>query len=239
MGFVEFSRTVGNVQGKPCISHMLKYTIRWESNGKKAPILWEKYEYQFPRLSPYHGFCYIFPCCGKFMGKPIHFPYAEVYHRMGIGWEKSTHTMGKVWLSISQTFPVPWDLLHFPLQWEIYGETHAFPICWRIPYDGNLMRKKHPYCGKSMSISFPDFPHTMGFVTFSHAVENLWGNPYISHMLKYTIGWESDGKKAPILWEKYEYQFPRLSPYHGFCCVFPYCGKFTGKPMHFPYDDIG
>ena len=130
MGFVAFSLAVGNLWGNPCISHMLKNTIRWESNEKKAPILWEKYEYQFPRLSPYHGFCYIFPCCGKFMGKPIHFPYAEVYHRMGIGWEKSTHTMGKVWVSVSQTFSIPWVLLRFPVLWEIYGEAHAFPIWW-------------------------------------------------------------------------------------------------------------
>ena len=128
MGFASFSRSVGNLWGNPCISHMLKYTIGWELNVKKAPIIWEKYEYQFPRLSPYHGFCFIFLCCEKFMGKHKHFPFSEVYHRMGIGWEKSTHTMGKVWLSISQTFPVPWDLLHFPFQWEIYGETHVFPI---------------------------------------------------------------------------------------------------------------
>ena len=31
-----------------------------ESNGEKAPILWEKYEYQFPRFSTYNGFCRIF-----------------------------------------------------------------------------------------------------------------------------------------------------------------------------------
>ena len=30
------------------------------------------------------------------MGKPMHFPYDEIYHKMGIGWERSTHTMGKV-----------------------------------------------------------------------------------------------------------------------------------------------
>ena len=101
------------------------------------------------------------------------------------------------------------------------------------------MGKKHPYYGKSMSINFPDFPHTMGFAVFSRTVGNLWRNPCISRMLKYTIGWESDGKKAPILWEKYDYQFPRLSPYDGFCCIFPYCGKLIGKPMHFPYDGIG
>ena len=91
------------------------------------------------------------------------------------------------------------------------------------------MGKKHPYYGKSMSINFPDFPHTKGFIAFSRTVGNLWGNPCISHMLKYTIGWELDGKKAPILWEKYDYQFPRLSPYHGFCCIFLYCGKFMGN----------
>ena len=53
------------------------------------------------RLSPYYGFCCIFLCCGKLMAKPMHFPYAEVYHRMGIGWEKSTHSMGIVLVSIN------------------------------------------------------------------------------------------------------------------------------------------
>ena len=74
----------------------MKSTMGWESNGKKAPILWEKYEYQFPRSSPYDEFCCLFPYYGKLMGKPMYFPYDEVYHRMGIRWEKSTHTMGKV-----------------------------------------------------------------------------------------------------------------------------------------------
>ena len=133
MGFVAFSHTVGSLWGNPCISHMLKYTTGWELNEKKAPILWEKYDYQFLRLSPYHVFCCIFPYCREFMGKPIHFPYAEVYHRMEIGGEKSTHPMGKVWLSISQTFSIPWVFLHFSAVWGIYGETHTFPISWSIP----------------------------------------------------------------------------------------------------------
>ena len=169
----------------------------------------------------------------------MHFPYDELYRRMEIVWRKITHTMGKLWVPISQVHPLHRILLHFPVLWEIDGETHAFPIWWSIPQDENLMGEKHPYYGKNMSISFPDFPHTMGFVAFSHIVGNLWGNPCISHMLKYTIRWESNGKKAPILLEKYECQFPRLSPYHAFCCIFPYCGKFMGKPMHFSYDAIG
>ena len=131
MGFVAFSRAMGNWWENPCISHVLKYIIGWESDGKKVPILLEKYDYQFPRFSPYNGFCYIFPYYGKLMGKPMRFPYDEVYHKMGIGWEKITHTMGKVWLPISQ-----------------------------------------------------------------------------------------------------------FSLYDGFCCIFPCCGKLTGNPMYFPYDEI-
>ena len=125
-----WDHTVANLRGSPCISHMVNYTIRWESDGKNAPILLERYENQFPRLSPCNEFCCIFPYCGKFMGKPMHFSYAVVYHRLGIRWEKSTHTMGKVWVPISQTLPILWVLLHFPLPREIYGETHAFPIWW-------------------------------------------------------------------------------------------------------------
>ena len=117
----------GNIHA---FSHMTKYTIGWESDGKKVRILWEKYDYQFPRFSPYSGFCCIFPYYGKLMGIPMHFPYDEVYHRMGIGWEKSTHTMGKVWLPISQVLPIRWVLLHFPMLWEIDGKSHAFPIWW-------------------------------------------------------------------------------------------------------------
>ena len=172
-GFVAFSCNMRNWWGNPCISHMMKYTKRWESNGKKAPILWEKYNYRFPRLSPYHGFCYIFPYWGKFMGKPMHSPYAEYI----IGWEsdgkKAPILLEKVWLSISQTFPIPRVLLHFPVFREIYGETHTFPICWSIPQDSYRMGKKHPYYRKSMSIDFPDFLHTIGFVEFSRTVENL------------------------------------------------------------------
>ena len=132
-GFVEFSRTMRTWWENPCISHMMKYTVGWESDGKKSPILWKKYEYQFPRLTSFEGFCSIFQHYDKLMGKPMHLPYAEVYHRMRTGWEKSTPAMGKVWLSISQAFPVPWVLLHFPVLWEIYGETHACPIRWSIP----------------------------------------------------------------------------------------------------------
>ena len=95
--------------------------------------------------------------------------------------------------------------------------------------------ENHQYSGKIMSTNYPGSPHTKRFVAFFRTMRYWWGEPCISSMMKYTIGLESNGKKAPILWEKYEYQFPKLSPYHGFCCIFLYCGKFMGQPMHFPY----
>ena len=50
----------------------------------------------FPGSPHYDEFCCIFLYYWKLMGKPIHFQYDEVYHRMGIVWGKITHTMGKV-----------------------------------------------------------------------------------------------------------------------------------------------
>ena len=94
--FVTFSRAMGNWRGNQCISHMMRYTTGLKSNGKKAPILWEKYEYQFPRSSPYNRFCWIFLGYEKSMGKPMYFPCNEVYHRMEIEWQKSTHTRYKI-----------------------------------------------------------------------------------------------------------------------------------------------
>ena len=58
------------------------------------------------------------------------------------------------------------------------------------------MGKNQPYYGKSMSTNFPGLSYTMGFLAFPRTMENLWGNPCISHMMKYTIGLESNGKKS-------------------------------------------
>ena len=89
-----------------------------------------------------------------------------------------------------------------------------------------------------MTTNFTGSPHMMDFVAFSHAMGNWSENPCISNLLKYIIGWELDGRKAPIPWEKYEYQFPRFSPYDGFCSIFPCYCKLMGKPVHFPCDEI-
>ena len=136
------------------------------------------------------------------MGEPKHFPFDEVYYRMGIWLEKCTHTMGKVRVPISQAFHR--ILLHFPMLWEIDRETHAFLIWWGIPQDWNLTGKKHPYYEKSMSTNFPGPPHTMDFIGFFCAIRNRWENPCISHVMKYTTGWKSNGKKALIQDTRYK-----------------------------------
>ena len=59
------------------------------------------------------------------------------------------------------------------------------------------MEQKYPYVGGKMGASFTGFTNSMGFTAFSHAMGNWWGNPYISHIIKYTIGSDSNGKEAP------------------------------------------
>ena len=51
------------------------------------------------------------------------------------------------------------------------------------------MRKKHPFYGKSMSTSFPDSPHMIGFVGFSREP--------VSQALPIQWVWSS----FPMLWE--------------------------------------
>ena len=38
--FVAFSRAIRDWSEKPCVFHVLNYTMRWESDGRKVPILW-------------------------------------------------------------------------------------------------------------------------------------------------------------------------------------------------------
>ena len=154
-----------NWWGNPCISHIIKYTIECESNGKKAPILWEKYEYQFPRfstyngflkdifgnqfprLSPFDGFGCLFPCYGKLMRKHMYFAFDEAYH---IKWESNDKK--KCWYyrkSMSTSCPGSPHSMGFVTFSCSMGNWwgNPFPIWWSIPKDGNRMGKNHPYCG--------------------------------------------------------------------------------------------
>ena len=53
----------------------------------------------------------------------------------------------------------------------------------------------------------------------------LWGKRYQRMRI-----WR---KKVSILWGKHGYQFPRLSQFDGFRCIFHCYGKLIGKPKHF------
>ena len=77
---------------------------------------------------------------------------------------------------------------------------------WSIPQDtmeASILWEKYGY-------QFLGSPHKMGFAAFSLALGYWLENQCISHVMKYTIELESDRKEAPILWEKYEYQYPRF-----------------------------
>ena len=70
-----------------------------------------------------------------------------------------------------------------------------------------------------MSTNFPGLPRTKGFVAFFCAMENSWENPYITHMMKYTIGWESDGKKYPYYGKSVITSFPGSPHTMGFIAL--------------------
>ena len=52
--------------------------------------------------------------------------------------------------------------------------------------------------------------HKVDFAAFFCAIRNWWEKLCVSHLVKYAIRWESDGRKVPIPWLKNGYQFPRL-----------------------------
>ena len=119
---------MGNGWGNPCISNIMKYTIWCESNGKRAPLLWGKYEYQFPRFSTCDGFCRIFLSTNfagfshsmtftpfsnafwKLMGKPMHSPYDKVYLRI---WEYNEKNHPFYRKSMGTNFPDFPDSMNF------------------------------------------------------------------------------------------------------------------------------
>ena len=63
--------------------------------GKKHPHYGKSMSTNFP--GPHQTVAFMhFPYYGKLTGKLMHFLYDKAYHRMGIRWKESTHTMGNV-----------------------------------------------------------------------------------------------------------------------------------------------
>ena len=93
----------------------------------------------------------------------------------------------------------------------------------------------------------------MDFIAFFYAMGNWSENPCISHIINYTIECESAGKKHPYYGKSMSTnlpgsphtmgfvsgnQFPKLSSFNGFGCLFPGYGKLMRKHMHFPCDEV-
>ena len=83
--------------------------------------------------------------------------------------------------------------------------SHAMTNSWENPcishmvkyaIGWNLMEKKYSYFGEGM-VTNAGPPNSMDFAAFSYAMGNRWGNPFISLVMNYAIGWEFNGKKHP------------------------------------------
>ena len=99
--------------------------------------------------------------------------------------------MGKIWVSISKTLPIPWVCYIFPHcgkfgtknLWGNPSHGYVYELCiphmlkYTIGWESN--RKKHHRYGESMSINFPDFPRTIGFVVFSRNLWVIYGETHI------------------------------------------------------------
>ena len=151
------------------------------------------------------------------------------------------HTMGFVgffWEPASQAFPIRLVFLSSPKLLEIDEKTHAFPIWWSAPQDGNLMEKITHTMRKAWVTIFQVLPHTMGLTVFSHVMGNWWENTCISHLMKCATGWESNGKSHTYYEKSMSNNFPCSLPYNGFDCLFPCYRKLMRKHMHFPCDEV-
>ena len=105
-----------------CAVEYHRVGIWWKKSSHALGKIWVS----LSQSSQQGGFYWIFLCYEKLIRNTMHFPCNEVYHRMGIGCEKSTHAIGKVWVPISQFLPIS----ALSCAMEYWWETHAFPIRW-------------------------------------------------------------------------------------------------------------
>ena len=141
------------------------------------------------------------------MGK--NYPYSR--KSMCTNFPGSPHTNGFAGFSrepISQVFLIWWVFLPFSMLWEIHEKTYGFPIWWSIPQDGNLMEKTIHFMENVRKPISQAFPFWWVLLTFLMLWEIWWENPCIFHAMRYTIGWESNGKKHPYYGKGMSANFP-------------------------------
>ena len=174
------------------------------------------------------------------------FPCGKVYHKMGIWWKKSTCMLWKKWVPIPQAVPIWWILLQFLMLWEIDRETHGYEsngkkapiLCEKYEYQFPRFSTYDGSCKIFPETNFPGFSHLMSFSAISYAMGKWWENPCISHMMKYTTGWESNRKDHSFYGKSVGTNFPGLSHLMGFADFSNAMGNLMRKPMHFPCNEV-
>ena len=116
-------------------------------------------------------------------GRPMHFPYDKAYHRVGIWWKKSTHTLEKLWVPLSQAFPIRWVVCLFQCYGILMGRPMHFS-CDEANYRIGIWWKRWFFCEK-YGYEFPKFASMGEFSAFSHAIWYWWQDTCISHLTKY------------------------------------------------------
>ena len=99
IGFVGFFRAMGNWWENPCISHVISIPQDGNQKGKKHPYYGKNLSTNFPDPSHMMNFVAFSRTLGNCWENPC-ISHITMY-TIGWEWEKTTHTMGKVWLPIS------------------------------------------------------------------------------------------------------------------------------------------
>ena len=117
-----------NWRGNPCISHMMKYTTGWESNGKKQSYYGKSVGTYFPGFLHSSGFA-IFSMIWENDEKTLAFPILWSIPRDRNLMEKTTILWKLHYKPIFQAFHIRGGLPPFP--W--FGKTMRKPI--HFPFD--------------------------------------------------------------------------------------------------------
>ena len=84
-----------------------------------------------------------------------------------------------------------------------------------------------------MGTNFPAFPNSIGFAAFDYATGNWWGNPYISHVMNYSIGLESNEKNVHTMGKVWA-SVSQVLPIRWVLLHFPLLWEIEGKTYAFP-----
>ena len=100
-----------------------------------------------------------------------------------------------------------------------------------------LLHIWYGFVGLSWEPIFRLFPFD-GFSSLFTSYKKLMRKPCISHMMKYTTGWESNEKSHPFYGQTMGTNFPGLPHSKGFAEFSNAVENFMRKPMPFPCDEV-